>query len=98
MLLLSKGNLIVEGNESIILIDVNNRTMINEFKYDISIDEILCLSEKKFLYFGVDLEQYELEESNNIKLKEKNEKINGDLKVKYPENKLITYINIKKLI
>ena len=50
MTLLNKDNLIISGNGTIILIDIKDRKIINEFKFDdyLYFDDLLLLNEKIF--------------------------------------------------
>ena len=91
MFLLNKDNLIIKGYETIILIDVKNRIIKNEFKYDIYPKEFYYINDKIFLYLvDNEISQYELEDSKNIKLKAKIE-IPFKKVLKYPGNKLIIH-------
>ena len=94
--LMNENNLIIEGNnESIIVIDIQNRQKRKEYKYNIEIDYIVGLNEKSFLYYDIKgLYQYECDDLNNIKLKE--EKIMKIYRyatkiTKYLGNKIIIY-------
>ena len=102
MTLLNKDNLIISGNGTIILIDIKDRKIINEFKFDdyLYFDDLLLLNEKIFLYYvyfkkrnTTVLYQYEFENLKNIKLKEKKEieefNLNDGLIAKYQKNKII---------
>ena len=94
MLLIKKDTLIIEGNENIILIDPKTRTTKKIIELDFVFDDIFTLNGKIFLYkMKKSLEQYELEDSVTIKLKEVNNEIKYDIISKYPGNKLITYYN-----
>ena len=91
MFLLNQDNLIIKGNDTIILIDVKNRIIKKEFNYDIFPDEFLHINDKTFLYLEKDkIYQYELDESSIIKLKDKNE-IQYTNVSKYPGKKLIIH-------
>ena len=108
MTLINKENLIVEGEKTIILIDVKNRTIKKELKLDINFSDLIILNEKSFLSYRLlshfegngYLEQYELEDPDTIVLKEKKEfdELDKDLMSKYPGNKLIIYDNKKIII
>ena len=75
------------------LIDIKNRKVKTEFKYKIRFEDIILLNYKQFLYKGEDtLSLFELEEPNNLKLKEKKE-LDITLVSKYPGNKLIFCFN-----
>ena len=104
MILLNKDNLIVSGDGTMILIDIKNRKIINEFKFDyyLYFDELTLLSEKIFISYKYDKErkvtilfQYELEKLKTIKLKEKRElegrNLNDGLIAKYKGNKIVIY-------
>ena len=99
MLLLNRDILLIQGNETAILIDIKNRKISKEYKFDFYFDpsEVVCLNEKTFLYHYVikkqsdKLIQYEIKDLKTLELKE--EKI-IDLKTyfiysKYPGNRLI---------
>ena len=91
MYLASEDNLIIKGENNIILIDVKNRIIKNECNYDIYPSEFFLINEKIFLYPTKDIiYQYEIENSNTIKLKG-NKEINNSLISKYPGNKLVIY-------
>ena len=93
MLPISKDNLIISGDSSIILVDIKNRTIRNNYNFNISVEDIIYLNEKVFLYYDEGfLYQYEFEDINTIKLKEKKE-IESTLISKYPKNKLIVCSN-----
>ena len=93
MLPISKDNLIISGDSSIILVDIKNRTIRNNYNFNISVEDIIYLNEKVFLYYNRGfLYQYEFENINTIKLKEKKE-IESTLISKYPKNKLIVCYN-----
>ena len=53
MKLVNKNNLIISGDDSLILIDIKNRKIVNELKFDnyFDFDNICCLNEKTFLYY-----------------------------------------------
>lgn len=104
MILLNKDNLIVSGDGTMILIDIKNRKIINEFKFDyyLYFDELTLLIEKIFISYKYDKErkvtilfQYELENLKTIKLKEKRElegrNLNDGLIAKYKGNKIVIY-------
>ena len=104
MILLNKDNLIVSGDGTMILIDIKNRKIINEFKFDyyLYFDELTLLSEKIFISYKYNKErkvtilfQYELENLKTIKLKEKRElegrNLNDGLIAKYKGNKIVIY-------
>lgn len=97
MILINKNNLIILGiEEEIKLIDVKNKVKINKFKLEIyDFDNIIILNDNKFLNISSELEQYELENPNTIRLKGKKE-MDKELISKYPGNKLIVY-NEKKI-
>ena len=99
MLLLNKDILLIQGNETVILIDIKNRKISKEYKLDFCFDlsEVVFLNEKTFLHHCVikkqpdKLLQYEIKDLKTLELKE--EKV-IDLKTyfiysKYPGNKLI---------
>ena len=99
MLLLNKDILLIQGNETVILIDIKNRKISKEYKFDFCFDpkEVVFLNEKTFLHHCVikkqpdKLLQYEIKDLKTLELKE--EKV-IDLKTyfiysKYPGNKLI---------
>lgn len=91
--LLNKDNLIIFGNDSNILVDVNNKKIKNEFKYELFLEDCIFLNEKLFLYKDRSkLLLYEYKEPNNIILKEKKE-IGRCIELisKYPGNKLIIF-------
>ena len=91
--LLNKDNLIIFGNDSNILVDVNNKKIKKEFKYELFLDDCIFLNEKLFLYKDRSkLLLYDYKEPNNIILKEKKE-IGRCIKEmsKYPGNKLIIF-------
>lgn len=91
MFLLNQDNLIIKGDDTIILIDVKNRKIKKKFKYDIYPENFLHINDKTFLYLTSDkIYQYELEEENNIILKETKEIKNTEI-YKYPGNKLIIH-------
>ena len=91
MFLLNQDNLIIKGNDTIILIDVKNRIIKKKFNYDIFPDEFLHINNKTFLYLEKNkIYQYELDESSIIKLKDKKE-IKYTNASKYPGNKLIIH-------
>ena len=93
LFLLNKENLIVSGYNMVGLIDIKNRKVKTEFKYKIIFEDIILLNYKQFLYKGEDtLSLFELEEPNNLKLKEKKE-LDITLVSKYPGNKLIFCFN-----
>ena len=71
MILINKNNLIILGvEEEIKLIDVKNKVKINKFKLEIyDFDNIIILNDNKFLNISSELEQYELENPNTIRLK-----------------------------
>jgi hypothetical protein len=97
MILINKNNLIILGvEEEIKLIDVKNKVKINKFKLEIyDFDNIIILNDNKFLNISSEVEQYELENPNTIRLKGKKE-MDKELISKYPGNKLIVY-NEKKI-
>ena len=109
MKFLNRNNLMIKGDDSLILIDIKNRKIVNEFKYDfyLDFDNICCLNEKTFLYYKYIrkkkkyfLYQFKLEDEKTIKLKEEREMdMDADLVKKYQGNKIIinTYKE-KKLI
>ena len=102
MFLMNENNLIVEGIKgSIIVIDIQNRQIRKEYKYNIYIKYIVGLNEKYFLYYDIkSLYQYECDDLNNIELKEeKNIDIYelGPKITKYLGNKIII-CDKKKLI
>ena len=89
MVLADENNLIIGGNDSIILVDAKNRKIKNEFKYNISPNELIFLNKKIFLrqdYYRIT--QYEFEDSNTIKDKGKRE-IKNQAILKYPGNKIV---------
>ena len=95
MLFAGGDNLIVEREQKIILVDVKNRSIKNEFNYEIDCKRCICLNEKIFLYYpGGSLSLYEIENSKTIILKEE-KKLDCVFTLKYPGNKLITYYNKK---
>ena len=99
MMLINKNYLIILGDEyKIKLIDVKNKVKINKFNLEIEdFDNLILLNDKKFLNISSELEQYELDNSNTIQLKEK-KKIDKELISKYPGNKLIVYSEKKIII
>ena len=91
MFLLNQDNLIIKGEDTIILIDVKNKKIKKEFNYDIYPEEFIYINDKTFLYLTSDkIYQYELEEENNIKLKGTKE-IQNTNAYKYPGDKLIIH-------
>jgi len=95
--LINKDTLILDRNKKIIVIDVNNRSVIKEVKITHRFtDNILVLNDNMFIMtkYG----QLYIYEINNFNLRLKEEKtINNDLIGKYPENKI--YIaNDKKIM
>lgn len=92
--LLNKDNLIIFGNDSIILVDVKNKKIKKELKYELYLDLCIFLNENWFL--SIDYSRvllYKYEEPNNIILKGKKE-IGNEIKLisKYPGNKFIIFI------
>ena len=98
MLLLNETNLIISGEEFIVLVDVKNKKVIKEFKYEFEFDNIVLLNQNYFLHFTKSkLSFYEIEGLNEIKLKEEKDMKIG-LLIKYPGNKLfIKDFNDKKI-
>ena len=95
---LSKDILIIFGFDSNLLVDVKNKKIINEFKFELYLDQCIFLNEKLFLYFNnFKLLLFEYKEPNNIILKEE-KKISGKIELasKYPGNQLIMYLETKK--
>ena len=91
MFLLNQDNLIIKGEDTIILIDVKNKKIKKEFNYDIYPEEFIYINDKTFLYLTSDkIYQYEFEEENNIKLKGTKEIQNTNV-YKYPGDKLIIH-------
>ena len=97
MRLINKDSLIFSRDESVILFDVKNRKILNEFKFELNIRKIILLSENKFLCNDEPLCQYELVDSKTIQLKEERE-IECFIISKYYGNKLIIYDNKKFII
>lgn len=93
ILLADKNNLIVKGDDALILVDVNKKIIKSEIAINLEcIDKCFYLNEKTFLILHNDvLIQYEFDDSE-IKYKEEKEiKSDNDIILKYPENKLIVY-------
>ena len=89
MFVFDQENLIISGNENIILIDIRNRKIKNEFQYDIYPNEFIYINEKIFLYkTDKQIFQYEFEDPNTIKLKGVKD-IKNTLVSKYPGDKII---------
>ena len=97
MRLINKDSLIFSRDESVILFDVKNRKILNEFKFELNIRKIILLSENKFLCNDEPLCLYELVDSKTIQLKEERE-IECFIISKYYGNKLIIYDNKKFII
>ena len=99
MLLLNETSLIINKIDFIVLIDVKNRNIIKEFKYELNFDNIIILNQNYFLYFdNKKLSLYELEGLNDIKLKEEKELLKIGSIVKYSGNKLLITENKGKKI
>ena len=101
--LINMDILIISGEETIIFVDIKNRKIINEVKFDIYIPGIVCLNEKSFLYYqgrkiGL-LSQYEIEDLKTFRLKEEKKiELEVDNFLIYPGNRIIIYFyKIKKL-
>ena len=94
--LANKDYLFVEGDKKILLVDIKDRSIKQEIKIEQSpsrifdsIDDIICLNDKKFLIVVSDtIYQYEFNSSKTIILKEQIKNI-SNLIIKYPGNKLI---------
>ena len=79
-----------------ILVDTKNRSIKNEFNYEINVNNCIYLNKKLFLSnYNGDLLLFEFENSKSIILKEKRE-MHCIIVLKYPRNKIIT-INEQKV-
>ena len=90
LFLLNKDNLIAFMDNSIILVGVKNKEIINVFNYSLYVEDCIFLNEKIFLNTDYStLTRYEFEEPNNIQAKEK-------MKIRY--NSKILKLRGNKLI
>ena len=101
MILFNKDLLLIAGkDDTAILINVHTRNIVNKIPFIYWGSEYLLLNEKILLIQdGRKIVQYEFENISTIKLKEKNENnFGGNIILKYPENRLITYDDNKIII
>ena len=86
--LANKNILLLERNDKIVIIDVNNRIVKKEIKFDYSLDRFIPLNEEKCLIRKYDgIIQYEIYNFNLIE--KERYSIENDIIIKYPGNKLI---------
>lgn len=93
MFLANKSNLLVDKGYSLYaVVDINSKSVISEIKFPCPNLVFTRLNEKLLLVDGDGpLFLYELEASNNYKLKEQRGGIKFNMIFKYPGNKLIAY-------
>ena len=95
--LLNKELLILERNEKLVVVDIKNKVIKKEIKFEHSIHSIIPLNEKIFLIeTGSYIYQYYIDYSKNIQLEGKKNLYTDNLN-KYPGNELIVG-NEKKII
>ena len=98
LFLLNKDNIIVSGNNSIILVGIKNKAIIKIFNYYIYLDDCISLNENSFLFLDNHLlNLYVFEEPNNIRLKEE-KKINNSKVLKLRGDKLICHNYRNKIL
>ena len=90
MILINDTNLIIQGEEFIVLVDIQKQVVIKEYNFDFYLSDIFLLNKRQFLHYRQSkLTLYEFDGTNELKLKEQ-KKMEIDSIIKYPGNKLIT--------
>ena len=86
--LANKNTLLLERNNKIVIIDVNDRIVKKEIKFDYSLDRLIPLNEEKCLIRkNNEIIQYEIYNFNLIE--KERYSIENNFVMKYPRNKLI---------
>ena len=71
MILINDTNLIIQGEEFIVLVDIQKQVVIKEYNFDFYLSDIFLLNKSQFLHYRQSkLTLYEFDGTNELKLKE----------------------------
>ena len=95
---LNEENLLVFGNESCVLVDIINKIVKKEIKFDTDFTKLIVLNKKLFLFqYDDTLKLYKFEENNFELIQEIIFEYYQENILKYPGNKLIHYTSEGKI-